>query len=441
MRRRTFLRSAATSGGLLILRSGSLGGPTAPSNRLNIAMLGVWGRALAHYDSLKDENIVALCDINEKHLAEAAKKFPAAKTYVDWRKCIDQPGLDAVICCTADHTHAHIATWAMNRGLHVYCEKPLANSVEEARVVRETYLRNRARLATQVGTQRHAHENFNRIRELVRDGAIGELRAAWAWGNRRLPRPGYLPPAGDPPPWLHWDLWLGPSPEHPYNPGYFSGGPGANCLQWNMYWDFGSGQVGDMGSHTMDLVWNVIDGDRPMSAEAKGDPVHPEVTPVELTATFELPANAWRPPIVVQWCQGGAMPSSPRPYVDLTNIGHGAMFKGSQGVLVCDFTTRMLIPVGDRSDMTFYRPRPKEQLLPPIGHFQREWINACKGDKKTSCNFDYAGTMIEMMMLGLVAYRVGKKIRYDGATGDTPGSPEAAALLRRTYREGWPLNG
>jgi len=402
-------------------------------------MIGVWGRALAHYDSLKSENIVALCDINERHLAEAAKKYPAAKTYVDWRKCLEQKDLDAIICCTADHTHAHIANWAMHRGLHVYLEKPIGISVEEARVVRATYLKYRDRLATQIGTQRHAHPNFNRLREMIHDGVIGELRAAWAWGNRQIRRKGYLPAEGEPPPWLHWDLWLGPSPEHPYNPDYFSGGPGANCLQWNMYWDFGTGQVGDMGSHTMDLVWNVIDGTHPVSAEATGEPFNPEVTPVELTATFELPKNDWRPAITVQWCQGGHMPKSPKDWVDLTKIGHGAMFKGTQGIVVADFTSRMIIPVGDRADLTYYRPRSPEQLLPERGHFQREWIEACKGDKRTSCNFDYAGLMMEMMLLGLVAYRVGRKISYDGGRGVVTDVPEANALLRRTYRPGWPL--
>ena len=153
--------------------------------------------------------------MNEKHLAFGAQKFPEAKQYVDWRKCLDQKDLDAVVCCTADHTHAFVANWAMNRGKHIYCEKPLANSVEEARVVRANYLKNKDKLATQVGTQRHEYENFNRVRELIRDGAIGELQAVCAWGNRQIRKPGYLPAAGDPPADFHWDLWLGPSPAHP----------------------------------------------------------------------------------------------------------------------------------------------------------------------------------------------------------------------------------
>ncbi len=442
VRRRHFLKSAAAVGaGWVILPSGVLAGANAPSNKLNVALLGTWGRGEAHFSSLESENVVALCDVDENHLAFGAKRFPKAKHYVDWRKCLEQKDLDAVVCCTLDHTHAFVANWAMNRGLHIYCEKPLANSVEEARIVRAKYLKNKDKLATQCGTQRHAKENFNRVSELVRDGAIGELSHVHVWGNRQLRRPGYLPTQGDPPTTLHYDLWLGPSPHHPYNPGYFSGRSGLNCLQWNMYWDFGSGQLGDMGSHTMDLAWNAIDAGLPTSATATGEPFNAEVTPVEMTATFEHPANDWRPAIGVTWYQGGAMPRSPRGYIDLNKIGHGAMFKGSKGFVIADFDTRLLVPYGDSADLTYYKPRSEEGLFEPLGHFQKEWTDACKGNLKTSCDFDYSGTLIEQMLLAHVAYRVGEKIEYDGASGRVTNNAEANALLSRKYRPGWTLNG
>ncbi|MBW7863483.1 MAG: Gfo/Idh/MocA family oxidoreductase [Candidatus Hydrogenedens sp.] len=437
--RRTFLQAAAA--GLLVLPSGSLFGAATPNGKLNIALIGAYGRAIAHYDGLARENVVAICDVDETHLDFANEKFPKAKRYVDWRKCLDHKNLDAVVICTLDHTHAFVANWAMNRGLHVYCEKPLANSVEEARVVRATYLKHKDKLATQVGTQRHVHENFNRIQELIRDGAVGELKSVCAWGNRQIPKPGYLPAAGTPPKNLHYDLWIGPSPMHPYNPEYFSGQPGANCLQWNMYWDFGSGQVGDMGSHTMDIAWNALDAGLPTSAEATGDPVHPEVTPVKLAMTCEIPANDWRPAVPVTWYQGGAMPDNPNDYVDLNKVGHGAMFKGTKGTLVAGFETRALLPNSENGDLTYYTPRTEDKLLRPVRNFQREWIDACKGGLVTSCDFDYGGKMIEMMMLGLVAYRAGKKVDYDSENGRVTNSPEADALLRREYRKGWTLNG
>ncbi len=445
MQRREFLKSTFVTGvGLLILPGGARAGRNSPGNKLNIALIGTWGRGEAHFDAIGSENVVALCDVNEDHLAFGAKRFPGAKTYIDWRKLLDDHkalGLDAVVCCTADHTHAFIANWALNRELHVYMEKPLAISVEEARVVRANWLKRKNKLATQVGMQRHANPNFNRILELIRDGAVGELQAAYAWGNRQIRRPGYLPAAGAPPANLHYDLWLGPSPDHPYNPGYFSGGPGANCLQWNMYWDFGAGQIGDMGSHTMDLLWNAVDAKLPTSAEAKGEKFNPDVTPVECESHFDHPANDWRGPIRVHWYQGGLMPNSP-PNYDLNKIDHGAMFKGTKGFLVADFDSRVLLPLGDNADMTYYKPRPQDKMLPPIGDFQQQWINACKNPSlKTACDFEYSGDMIEQMLLGLVAYRVGKKLEYDGATGRVTNVAEANALLRHTYRPGWTLNG
>jgi len=439
MQRRQFLKSAiATGTGLIILPSGTLSGASR-GNKLNIALIGVWGRAHAYTNSIKNENVVALCDVDANHLAEAAQKFPNAKHYKDWRKCLEQKDIDAVMIATPDFTHAHIANWAMNRGYHVYCEKPIANTVEEARVVRSKYLKNKRKLACQTGTQRHANPNFNRVRELIKDGAIGELSTVQAWGNRQIPRPGYLPAKGTPPSTLDYDLWIGPVPYHPYNPGYFTGRPGGNCLQWNMYWDFGSGQVGDMGSHTMDLAWNAIDAGLPTSAAGEGDPFNPEVSPVELKTTFEHPANDWRPAIKVYWYQGGAMPHSPKGYVDLNKIGHGVMFKGSKGFLVADFNSRLILPLGNSGDMSYYSRRDKDEMIPDVGDFIGEWINACKTDLKTSCDFKYGGDAIEQMLLGLVAYRVGKKLNYDSVRGRVTNSSEANALLGKEYRPGWPL--
>ena len=462
MKRRQFLKGMAFTGAAgLILPNTRLFGADAPSNKLNIALVGTWGRGEAHFGGMATENVVALCDINEQHLAGAAKKFPEAKTYVDWRKMLDQKDIDAVICCTTDFTHAFVANWTMNRGKHIYCEKPLGNTVEEARVCRLNYLKNKDKLATQVGTQRHEIANFNRTKELVMDGAIGKLEEACAWGNRQVIPHGtnppkiqgpkgasvvdirglrYHPAAGAPPSYLHYDLWLGPTAcDHPYNPGYFALGSGANCLAWNMFWDFGSGQIGDMGSHTMDLCWNALDADLPTSAEAKGDPFNPDVAPIMLETHFDLPANSWRDAVKLSWYEGGVMPDSPTGWVDLHKIDHGAMWEGSQGALVAGFDNRLLVP-RKQGDMTYYKPRTKDNLIPPLGNFQRQWINACKGGLKTSCNFDYSGKMTETMLLGLVAYRVGKKIKYDGAKGVTDDA-EANKLLTREYRKGWTLNG
>jgi hypothetical protein len=204
-----------------------------------------------------------------------------------------------------------------------------------------------------------------------------------------------------------------------------------------------------MGSHTIDLAWNAIDAGLPTTAEAEGEKYNPEVTPVELHTSFDFPANDWRGPIRFHWYQGvpwggnpkNMNPRSPRGYVDLTKIGHGAMFKGTKGFVICDFDTRIVIPFGDDADFTYYNKRPKDEIIPPLGHFQREWVDACKGDLKTSCDYVYSGNAIETMHLGLVAYRVGEKLEYDGARGRVTNNDKANALLRRDYRPGWVFDG
>ncbi len=444
--RRDFIRKSVLAGGaMMVLPSGTLFGKNRPNNRLNIALIGAYGRAKAHYATLKDENVVAICEVNQLNLPPAIKEFPQAKVYEDWRKCLDHPGLDAVLCCTTDHTHAFIANWALNRDLHIFMEKPLAITVNEARTVRENYIGRKSKLATQVGMQRHAKPNFNRLREMIHDGAIGELKEVFAWGNRQLRRTGYLPAAGPVPATLNWDLWLGPSPKHPYNPGYFAGNPqNANCLNWNMYWDFGIGQMGDMGSHTMDIVWNVIDADLPESVKASSpEAYNPEVTPVELTASFVFPANDWRDKIRCTWFQGGAMPKPPLKWLDLNKIPHGAMFKGNKGYIIANFDRRLIIPLGNKGDLTYFDPRSEEELLPDLGNFQKQWTTACKNGKpsETACNFEYSANMIETMCLGLAAYRAGEELVYDSKQGAIQNVASANQYLTKPYRKGWTMNG
>ncbi len=515
MQRREILKSAAGTGaGLLILPSGTLFGQNRPSNKLNLALLGVAGRGTAHYEWMMNENVVAVCDVNENRLKEGVQIFPGAKTYVDWRRLLDQKDVEAVVICTADHHHAFIANWALNRGMHVFCEKPLGICVDEVRTVRATYLKQKAKLATQHGTQRHAFPNFERVRELVLDGAIGDLKSISGWDSRQAPRPGYPPEGGEPPSFFHYDQWVGPSAFHPYSPQYFVTG----CMSWNEYRDFGVGQMGDMGAHTMDLLWNAIDAGAPTSIEVDqkvSDKYNPDINPVKLKVTFEHPKNSWRGPVTVVWYQGGLKPNSPENYVDVTRIANGAVFEGTKGFIVCDFNTRVIIPSENEGNMTYYHPRSEQQLLPLIGGtgevrayrppapptgrpavsaqqlgpdgflpmklvegnipasmvspnpglkppatrpgavretnvFQKEWADACKGksnnvthgtSSKTHCDFDYSGTMMEQMLLGLVAHRAGQKLLYDPATGRVTNMPEANEWLKRTYRPGWTLNG
>jgi len=434
MKRRTFLKGGAAAGaGLMIVRSGVLRAGQSPSDKLNIAVIGVAGRGGGNTNDVRNENIVALCDVNEQHLARAAKRFPKAKTYADWRKCLGQKDLDAVVCSTTDHTHAFVNVWAMNRGKHVYCEKPLANSVEEARLVRQTYLKNRKKIATQMGTQIHASDNYRRMVELVRGGAIGVPIEARVWCSRTPAGGSYLPEVKPVPAHLHWDLWIGPSPFHPYNRGYPRG-----CLAWNRFWDFGSGQIGDMGSHMMDMAYWALDLRLPTTCEAAGTPVNPDTCPQWLTAAWDHPANDWRPAVKVYWYDGGKKPGMPSGVFHRDQMFKGVIFKGDKGYLVCDYGYRILMP---RGDMTHYKSPKSEELIPPSPGHHQEWIIGCKTGKPTLCNFDYAGALIEHNMLALVAYRVGKKLQWDAKNLEATNCPEADKYIRKTYRQGWVLNG
>ncbi|MBN1417988.1 MAG: Gfo/Idh/MocA family oxidoreductase [Planctomycetes bacterium] len=432
--RRDVLKSVAGAGaGVLFLRSEILKAGNSPNEKLDIAAIGVRGRGGANIAGCRSENIVALCDVNMKNLWAAKKDFPDATTYIDWRRCVDHKGIDAVICSTTDHTHAFINTWALNRGLHVYSEKPLANSVEEARVVREAYLKRKDKVATQMGTQIHASDNYRRMVELIKGGAIGTVKEAHVWCSR-LPQGGsYLPAVEPVPEDIHWDLWIGPSPYHPYNPGYLGG-----CLAWNRFWDFGSGQIGDMGSHMMDMPYWALDLRLPTTCEASGTPVSTDTLPQWLTVTWQHPANDWRPAVKVCWYDGGKKPKIQHEAFNEEKMFKGVLYIGDKGRLICDYGYRMLLPDGD---LTYYKSPKPEDLIPPSPGHHQEWIIGAKTGKPTLCNFDYAGALIEANMLGLVAYRVGKKLEWDAPNMKATNCPEADKYIRKTYREGWTLNG
>ena len=436
MKRRTFLKQSAVIGaGLVVAKSGILRAGQSPNEKLNVAVIGVGGRGGSNMNDVRSENIVALCDVNAKNLASAASQFPDAKTYVDWRKCLEQKDIDAVVCSTTDHTHAFINIWAMNRGKHVYCEKPLANSVEEARMVRQTYLKNKGKLATQMGTQIHASDNYRRMVELIRGGAIGTVSEARVWCSREPAGGSYLPEVTPVPEDINWDLWVGPAPFHPYNPGYIGG-----CLKWNIFWDFGSGQIGDMGSHMIDMAYWGLDLKLPTSCKAEGTPVNSDTLPQWLTAEWDHPANEWRPAVKLYWYDGGKKPGMPSPIFNRDELFKGVIFKGDKGWLVADYDWRMLML---RGDMTHYKsPKPDELIPPAPDHsHHKEWIVGCKTGKPTLCNFDYSGALVENNLLALVAYRVGKELQWSEKGLAAPNCPEADQYIHKTYREGWVLNG
>lgn len=430
--RRDFLKQAGLAGGgLLVVNSGVLAKGRSPNEKLNIGIVGVAGRGGGNMAAVAGENIAALCDVDDSKLGAAAKQFPRAQTYNDWRKMLDQKDLDAVVCSTTEHTHALVCIGALRRGLHVYCEKPIAHSVEEAQLVRQEYLKVKDKVATQQGTQIHAGDNFRRVVELIRGGAIGTVREVHNWCSRVPLGPRSRPPETPPvPPHLHWDLWLGPAPQRPYHPTYFSGG----CLLWDKWWDFGHGTIGGMGPHITDLGCWALDLDMATTIEADSDPKggYPETYPEWLKVRWEYPACGDRPPVTVYWYDGIQLPPSP-PDMDLKTWGGlGMLFVGDKGQLLSNYGAHVLLP---KKQYEGFQP-PERSIPSSIGHHQ-EWIQGAKTGAPTPCNFDYGGKMTENLLAGVVACRVKQKLEWDSQNMRATNCPDADRFIRKQYREGW----
>ena len=426
LNRRTFLHHAAAGGAAAALAPGALAAKTSPNEKLNIGLVGVAGRARANTRGVKSENIYALCDIDDNNLAAAKKKYPKAEVYNDWRKMMENKGIDAVIISSTDHTHAPASVMAMRMGKHVYCEKPLAHSVYEARVVGDTY--RATKVATQMGTQMHATGNYRRVVELVRSGAIGPVREAHVWCGRTcspMDRPEQTPPV---PKHLHWDLWLGPAPFRAYHPKYLPGN-----LTWNRWKDFANGVLGDMGSHLIDLPFWALDLRYPTSVEAHGPKTRADLNPAWMIAEWQHPAKGDRPAVKLVWYQSKKRPESPDG-VDLKRWKNGILFVGDKGKLLADYGRRVLLPA---DKFKGFKP-PAKTIPDSVGHY-REWINACKTGSKTLCNFDYSGALIENNLLGMVAFRAGEKLQWDAKALKATNCAKASEFIQREYRKGWTI--
>jgi predicted dehydrogenase len=431
--RRRFLKNTALAGvGVWVAGASNAAQSRSPNEKLNIGIIGSDGRGGSNTRSVSSENIVALGDVDEKRMAKAAAKYPKAKTYIDWRKLVDQKDLDAVVVSTTDHTHAPACVWAMNRGLSVYCEKPLAHCSYEARVMQEKYLANKDQLATQMGTQIHATENYRRLVELVQCGAIGPVRECHVWCGRNGLKDGERP-MDEPtvPEHLHWDLWLGPAPDRPYHPRYMPG-----CTTWEQWWDFGNGCLGDMGSHLIDLPFWALKLRDPLTVKAEGAQLRKDTYPEWLVVHWEHPARGDMPPLTLHWYDGIQRPDIQVPGHDIQSWHKGIVFVGDDGILLGDYGKKILVPEAKFKD---FKP-PKPWIEPSLGH-HKEWIHGAKTGAPTLCNFDYSGKLVEHNLLGTVAFRVGKKLEWDAKNMKAKNCPEADQYINREYRKGWTLDG
>ena len=386
--------------------------PRDPS-RLRLACIGTANRAWENIQEIRHEQVVALCDVDSDYLLRAGHEFPDAARTRDWREVIEHAralDLDGLVVSTPDHMHAPIATAALSARIPVYCEKPLTRTVAEARALRS--LAASAGVPTQMGTQIHAGESYRRVVEAVRAGAVGRITAvdcwvAKSWGDGRL-TPGARPPAS-----LDWDLWQGDLPRAPYIEGIHPG-------NWRRYWAYGTGTLGDMGCHIMDLpVWALGLTDAQV-AEAQvfteGPPVDAVGTPAWLEASWAIagapavggPASNAPDPLVLRWFDGGRM----SPF--LQEIGakdrvdyHGRFnvcFQGTKGALFANYGEMLLWPGALAQSWT----PPAPTFAPSPGH-HREWLQAIRDGRADAplCSFAYASRLTELVLRGLEAYRAG----------------------------------
>jgi predicted dehydrogenase len=429
--RRQFLGSAAVAAGFTVVPRYMLGGSRQipPSEKLNIACIGVGGMGASDVQQVSTENIVAMCDVDWRHAAATFEKFPNAKKYRDFRKMLEteDKNIDAVTVSTPDNIHAVAAMMAIKMGKHVYVQKPLAHDIFEVR--RLTEAARRHKVMTQMGIQLHAMIVIKLLVEIIKSGMIGQVRRVDIWSNKNWgggTRPTETPPV---PESLDWDLWLGPAPERPYHPTYLPG-------NWRRWWDFGTGTLGDMGCHIIDPVYWALDLLYPTSVEAKPGPFNDETYPEATIVRWEFPARGQLPPVTVTWYDGANMPPRPPELEQDRNLpDQGGLYYGEKGtILAPHMDGPRLIPESKMKEFKL----PKQLFTRDVDHYQ-EWIRACKGGPKPLANFDYSGPLTETILLGNVAARAEQKLQWDGPDFKVTNVPEANKFLKREYRKGWIL--
>jgi len=436
--RRGFITGAASAiAGFTIVPRYVLGGAgfKAPSEKLNIAAVGIGGMGKENLKACEGENIVALCDVDWSLAGPVFQKYPNAKKYKDFRKMLEEEkDIDAVIVATPDHIHAVVAMAAIKMGKHVYVQKPLTWSVEEARKLTEAA--REAKVATQMGNQGHSSEEIRVLCEMIWSGAIGNVREVHAWTDRPVWPQGIGLPAGTPvvPAYLNWDLWLGPAPVRPYHPAY-------HPFTWRGWLDFGTGALGDMGCHVMDsAIWALKLG-APTSVEACVSSrvvknwekaANKETYPDASIVRYEFGARGDMPAVKLAWYDGGLKPARPAELEPERNLGaNGVIFIGDKGVMM----EGRIIPESKMKDFE----RPPRTIPRVTGTHEQNWIDACKGGPAAGSNFEYAGPLTETVLLGNIAIRAGKRLEWDSASMKITNVPEANELVGRKYRAGWNL--
>jgi predicted dehydrogenase len=448
--RRDFMRgSAGAAMAFTIVPRHVLGGAgnTAPSEKLNIAGIGIGGQGADDLKQMESENIVALCDVDEVYASETFNKYPKAKKYLDFRRMLEkQKDIEAVVIATPDHTHAIISMVAIKAGKHVYCEKPLAHTIYETRMVAQAA--REAKVVTQMGNQGQAFEGPRLLCEWIWDGAIGAVREVHVWSDRPagmwpqgVGRPKDTPPV---PSTLDWDLWLGPAPYRPYHPDYVP-------FKWRGWLDFGTGPLGDMGSHNMAPIFWALKLKHPTSVEASSTGMNSETYPLASLVHYEFPARGNMPAVMLHWYDGGLLPPRPAELEEGRKLPQedGIIFVGDKGKILAEGWGAQSVRLIPEEKMKAYK-RPEKTLPRSADGHYKEFVEACKSGKPTGSNFDFASLVTETALLGNVAILTGKergygsclireKLNWDGPNMKFTNVSEANQYIHRRYRQGWEL--
>lgn len=493
LNRRKFVKStAAVAAGISIVPSTVLGkafGHTAPSDKLNIAGIGIGGMGRNNLRHMNSENIIALCDVDWDYAGKTFDDYPKAQKFKDWRKMFDEIGksIDAVVIATPDHSHAGITAHAMTLGKHVYTQKPLTHSVYESRLL--TKLAEKYQVATQMGNQGNSGGDIRRVCEWIWAGTIGEVKEVHAWTDRPIWPQGLQRPTElmKTPKTLDWDLFLGSAAERPYNSVY-------TPWNWRGWWDFGTGALGDMACHVLDPVFWALKLKYPTKVEASStllnneSPPHAEIVEYTFPARENLPLVGM-PEVKVTWYDGGLLPLRPEGLPEGEVLGKdsggGLLFVGTKGTIMTSYYGMQptLLPYSKMGD--FVEPTPSIPRIPGSeegpweGAHERDWVRACKelaeNRKEASANFQYAGPFNEMVVLGVLAVRLqdlkrsllwdGENMRFTNisdsdkikvVTSDkfsvVDGDPKfdrefaefnanqmSEEMIKHTYRNGWSL--
>jgi len=440
--RREFVGAAAAVAAFTYVPKRVLGqaGGSSANNKLNIAGIGVGGQGGGDMNALAGEHIVALCDVDENRAAGTFNRFPQATKYRDFREMLDKEhkNIDAVMVATPDHVHASAAIMAMRMGKHVYCEKPMAHTIYEARKMTE--VAREMGVVTQMGQGGHAGEGLRLTYEFIHDGAIGPIREVHVWSDRPgTPARPWWPQGIDRPTdtmavpaTLDWNAWLGPTRWRPYHKAYVP-------HNWRGWWDFGCGAMGDMAVHNADPAFFCLDLKAPIAVEAETSEVNDETLPKWSIITYEFPARGSMPPVTMKWYDGGKLPPRPPEFEAGRELeDNGIMFVGDKGKILCGGWSGAprLIPESRMKDYV----RPEKTLARSIGH-HAEWVQACKDNKPADAmaGFWYSGPFTESLLVGNLAVRLQKRVEWDAKTMRSPNCPEADNYITKFYRAGWTL--